>query len=66
MTKYRKAVLRGEVRKERRALVRRLSLDEEVEILKGHVSKDHVHLSVSMPPQLTVGRVTQRVKEEFI
>ena len=45
-----------------RELVRQICRDSEVEILKGHVSKDHVHLFVSLPPQLTISRFVQRVK----
>lgn len=34
----------------------------EVDILKGHVSKDHVHLFVSIPPQLSVSKLAGRIK----
>ena len=34
----------------------------DVHILKGHVSKDHVHLLVSIPPQVTISRLVQRLK----
>ena len=30
---------------------------EGVDIIKGHVSKDHVHLFVSLPPQVTISRL---------
>jgi len=30
--------------------------------MKGHVSKDHVHLFVSIPPQVTISRLLQRLK----
>lgn len=62
VTKYRKPVLRGEVGVRVRELVRQVCRDEEVEVLKGHVSKDHVHLFVSIPPQLSVSRFVQRLK----
>ncbi len=55
VTKYRKAVLRGEVGVRVRELIRQVCREEEVEILKGHISKDHVHLFVSTPPQLRLG-----------
>ena len=29
---------------------------------KGHVSKDHVHFLVSIPPQVTISRLVQRLK----
>ena len=34
----------------------------QVDILKGYVSKDQVHLLVSIPPQLTIGRLVQQLK----
>ena len=34
----------------------------EVEILKGHVSQDHVHLFVSCPPHVSPSDLVQRIK----
>lgn len=62
VTKYRKPVLAGEVGVRVRELVRQICRDQDVEILKGHVAKDHVHVFVSVPPQVTVSRLVQRVK----
>jgi putative transposase len=61
-TKYRKRILVGEVGLRVRELVRQICREEEVEILKGHVAKDHVHLFVSIPPQVTISRLVQRMK----
>ena len=61
-TKYRKAILSGEVGLRTRELLRLVCRDENVEILKGHVSRDHVHLFVSIPPQVTISRLVQRLK----
>ena len=33
-----------------------------MEILKGHVSKDHVHLFVSIPPYVSVSDLVKHVK----
>jgi putative transposase len=33
-----------------------------VRIIRGHVSRDHVHLFVSAPPQLSVSQLMQYVK----
>lgn len=52
VTKYRKPVLVGEVATRVRDLIRQCCGSLDVEILKGHVSKDHVHLLVSVPPSL--------------
>jgi putative transposase len=30
--------------------------------MKGHVSKDHVHLLISLPPQVTISRLMQWLK----
>ena len=62
-TKYRKPVLVGAVGLRLRELIREICGAEDVLILKGHVSKDHVHLLVSIPPQVTISRLVQRLKE---
>lgn len=62
VTKYRKPVLTGAVGHRTRDLIREICGQHEVRILKGHVSKDHVHLLVSVPPQVTVSRLVQRLK----
>jgi putative transposase len=62
VTKYRKKVMTGEVALRVRDLIRQVCLVLEVEIMKGHVSKDHVHLFVSVPPDVPVSRLVQRIK----
>jgi putative transposase len=42
-------------------LIRELCGVEEVTILRGHVARDHVHLFVSMPPQVTISRLLIRL-----
>jgi putative transposase len=56
-TKYRKQVLTGEVPVRVRDLIREICGDLDVKIMKGHVSKDHVHLLVSIPPQVTISKL---------
>lgn len=51
VTKYRKPVLVGDVAFKTRELIREICRSESVEIIKGHISKDHIHLFVSVPPQ---------------
>ncbi len=62
ITKYRKPVLKGEIAKRTRDLIREICLADDVEIVKGHVATDHVHLLLSMPPQVSPSRVMQAVK----
>ena len=57
ITKYRRAALVGEVALRTRDLIRDICGQHEVRILKGHVSRDHVHLLVSIPPQVTISRL---------
>jgi putative transposase len=62
VTKYRKPVLAGAVGSRVRDLIREICGGSDVLIIKGHVSKDHVHLLVSIPPQVTISRPVQRLK----
>ena len=62
ITKYRKAVLGGKVAERTRELIRQVCEQNEVEILAGHVSKDHVHILVSVPPHLSASKLVQYVK----
>jgi putative transposase len=62
ITKYRKPILAGKVGLRVRELIREICAAHSVQILKGHVSVDHVHIFVSMPPQLSVSRIAQYLK----
>lgn len=50
--KYRKKVLYGKIREDVREIIRILCKD--VEIIVGAVFKNHVHLSVAIPPKLSI------------
>ena len=62
ITKYRKKVMVGLVAQRVRELIRGICKEHEVEIIKGHVSKDHVHLFVSVPPHLAISKLVQYLK----
>ena len=62
ITKYRKPLLVGDIAYRTREIIRDICRNDGVEILKGHISKDHIHLFVSIPPQLTISRLVQRLK----
>jgi putative transposase len=62
ITKYRKKLLRGDVGLRLHQIVRTICAELEVEILKGHVSQDHVRLFVSCPPHVSASYLMQRVK----
>ena len=54
ITKYRKPVLRGDIAERAREIIREICKTNDVEVIKGHISRDHVHLLVSVPPHLSV------------
>ena len=62
ITKYRKPVLVGNTAERLRDLIREICKSMDIEILKGHISKDHVHLLVSVPPYHSVSDVLKRIK----
>ncbi len=61
-TKYRYKVLAGEVAVRARDLIRQCCEARSITILRGHVSRDHVHLDVSSPPELAPAKIAQYVK----
>lgn len=62
ITKYRKPVLRGDIAERVRELIRQICKSKEVEVIKGHLSRDHVHIFVSVPPQISVSQLVQSLK----
>ena len=62
VTKYRYHVLKGDVGLKARELIRQTCEAFEIEILKGVVSKDHIHILVSAPPNLAPSEIMRRIK----
>lgn len=62
ITKYRKPMLAGSIGTRLRDLIREICKTMDIEIIKGHVSKDHVHLFASVPPYHSVSQVMKRLK----
>ena len=60
--KYRKPVLRGDVGERLRELIREICKSLDIEILKGHIRPDHVHILLSVPPTLSPSRVMNAIK----
>ena len=61
-TKYRLAALKGEVQIRCRDLLRQTCDSLDVRVLKGVVSKDHIHLLISYPPKLSISELVRRLK----
>ena len=72
-TKYRYKVLFGQVRVRVRDICRQVCGENGVDILHGVLSRDHVHMFVSVPPKLAVsdlvrkmkGRSSHKIQREF-
>ena len=62
ITKYRRGVLGGEVGVRLRDLVREICRTYEIEILQGSISRDHVHVLLSCPPNLSPSKIMQLIK----
>jgi len=62
VTKYRYQVLTGDVGLKTRELIRQTCQTFEIEILKGVVSKDYIHLLVSSPPSMAPSEIMRRIK----
>ena len=55
-------MLQGLVGERVRELIRGVCKEHDVEIIKGHVSKDHVHMLVSVPPHMSISKLVQYMK----
>ena len=72
-TKFRYKVLTGEIQKRSRMLLIQICDAEDIEILKGVVSKDHVHMHINYRPKQSIsdivkklkGRSSRKLQEEF-
>jgi len=62
VTKYRYKVLSKEIAERVRELVRETCEAFEIRIVKGVVSKDHVHILVSCPPNMAPSEIMRRIK----
>lgn len=61
-TKYRYAVLTGDIKIRCRTLLIQICQAEDIEIMKGVVSKDHVHMHISYRPSQSVSEIVKRLK----
>ena len=61
-TKYRYKVLTNKVALRARELIRQSCNSMNVTIIKGCVSKEHIHLLISCPPSISVSKIVQQLK----
>lgn len=74
ITKYRYKILNGKIAYRLRELIRQGCEARNIQIIKGSISRDHVHMLVSCPPNISVaqmmqylkGRSSKKLEEEFL
>lgn len=62
VTKYRYHVLVGDIQKRCRDILMQICDSEDVKILKGVVSKDHIHMHIEYSPKQSVSEIVKRLK----
>ena len=62
VTKYRYKVLKGEIQKRCREIIIQVCDAEDIRILSGVVSKDHVHMHIEYAPSKSVSDILKRLK----
>ena len=61
-TKYRYQVLGGEIGLRCRASLREIAISKEMLIYAGSINRDHIHMLIGIPPQISVSRAVQYLK----
>ena len=61
-TKYRYSVLKGDIQIRCRKLLIQICDAEDINILKGVVSKDHIHLHIEYRPSQNVSTIVKKLK----
>ena len=62
ITKYRYHVLTGDIQLRCRDILRQVCNTLDIQILKGVVSKDRIHLHLSYPPGISISDTVKRLK----
>ena len=62
VTKYRYPVLKGAIQERCRELIIQIYDSEDVRILKGVVSKDHIHMLIEYQPSKSISGLVKRLK----
>jgi putative transposase len=63
--KYRYQVLGGDVGHRCRELLREIAMSKEMLIYAGSINRDHAHMLIGIPSQLSVSRAVQCLKEKI-
>ena len=61
-TKYRYKVLNGKIAERTRELIRQCCKSMDITIIKGEISKDHIHILISCSPSISLSKIVQQIK----
>lgn len=61
-TKYSYGVLRGEIGTRLRDIIRQICVEKELDIVKGNVRPNHIHVMVRAPSHLSPSKIMQYLK----
>ena len=62
ITKYRYPIFQKKLALRLRDLIRQICSENDVALISGNVSPDHVHILISYPPNLSVSKLVQYLK----
>ncbi|MGI2257633.1 IS200/IS605 family transposase [Candidatus Cardinium hertigii] len=73
VTKYRYKVLVGDIGRRVKNLTQEIYKDNGVEILRGKIASNHVHIYISVPPYQSIskvveylkGKISRKIQQEF-
>jgi putative transposase len=60
--KYRRQAIYGDIRKDIGVILRKLCEQKKVEIIEAELCKDHIHMLVSIPPNISVSQFVGYLK----
>ena len=62
ITKYRYSVLKNEVWEKTREILREIAIRNEMKIYSWAINRDHIHMLISIPPNISVSKAVQILK----
>jgi len=62
ITKYRYKILKDEIWEKTRELLREIAIRNEMRIYSWSINRDHVHMLISIPPNISVSKAVQILK----
>ena len=61
-TKYRYPVLKGDIARRCRDLLRQMAMAREITVIRGALAPDHIHMLVAASPVLSPAKIMQYLK----